>query len=400
MSRALTLLSLLLALASVASATGGWRGPRTRKYYREKSRVVKRVERPRKSSSVTYYKPLRLVKKGLQPQPKPACSEGEFFDVSRKQCINVCPEGTQLSLNAEGEQVCVPVCPGGTVPIGDVDGKTVCGPVCGDGTEFSVDARGELVCRSLTPTPLPTPSPVPAPTPSPVPAPTPSPVPAPTPSPVPTPTPTPIPSPVPTPIPSPVPTPTPSPVPTPTPAPIPSPVPTPTPSPVPTPTPSPIPTPTPSPVPTPTPSPVPTPTPTPTPSPAPVESCPEGFELGDAGVCVPVCPDQTVLSVTDAGEVTCEQIQPPPPEGQCPSGSFFMDKVESRGCTECDANCEVGSCADIIGCSVCKPGFFTQREDPDWPFECIECAGVFPGCKQCSQDIDTLLGETVECLAY
>jgi len=114
-------------------------------------------------------------------------------------------------------------------------------------------------------------------------------------------------------------------------------------------------------------------------------------------------PEPAVPTTPLAPPVVQEPVPEPTVEnggpGTCPPGSFFMEKVESRGCTECDSNCTETGCEDLTGCTVCEPGFFTQREDVDWPFMCISCESAIPGCAKCSDGITLELGETVTCVA-
>ncbi|GMH40095.1 hypothetical protein BSKO_07999 [Bryopsis sp. KO-2023] len=85
-----------------------------------------------------------------------------------------------------------------------------------------------------------------------------------------------------------------------------------------------------------------------------------------------------------------------PNEAQCEVGSFFVDKVEFKGCMECDAQC-TGDCVDLLGCRECAPGYFTFREDTAWPYECKKCEDFVPGCTTCKNDIDLEAGGVPEC---
>lgn len=96
------------------------------------------------------------------------------------------------------------------------------------------------------------------------------------------------------------------------------------------------------------------------------------------------------------GETECLTFEN---EGKCPSGQYYMKKVEFQGCSDCDAKCAAGQCVDIDGCLECKPGYYSKREDPEWPYECASCESAIPGCKACTQKIT--YGESkTKCLHY
>lgn len=67
----------------------------------------------------------------------------------------------------------------------------------------------------------------------------------------------------------------------------------------------------------------------------------------------------------------------------CSEGSFF--KPFDQTCMECDQNCSPGNCLDDIGCQECVQGFFTSREDEEWPRRCKPC--VIENCRRCRNDI-------------
>eukprot|EP00803_Ostreobium_quekettii_P011027 evm.model.scf_777.1 EVM.evm.TU.scf_777.1 scf_777:1946-4493(+) len=46
----------------------------------------------------------------------------------------------------------------------------------------------------------------------------------------------------------------------------------------------------------------------------------------------------------------------------------------------CDANC-AQACVDKDGCTACGPGYYTSRQDDEWPYECLECP--IPNCLTC-----------------
>ncbi|GMH40078.1 hypothetical protein BSKO_07982 [Bryopsis sp. KO-2023] len=127
-----------------------------------------------------------------------------------------------------------------------------------------------------------------------------------------------------------------------------------------------------------------------------VEVVPEPVEpVPETPVEEPV-PEEPVPEVEV--QVVPEPVEPEAP-GACPVGEFFMEKVEVRGCQPCDKSCGEGSCVDLDGCDACLPGYFRQREDVGWPYECVLCESVLPGCGKCKDDITLELGETPQCEA-
>lgn len=79
--------------------------------------------------------------------------------------------------------------------------------------------------------------------------------------------------------------------------------------------------------------------------------------------------------------------------GRCPDGSFYKPFDDS--CMVCDPNCAV-TCEDDVGCPSCNPGFFTSREDPEWPLLCRPC--TIPNCVKCRDDIyDAWPVQCVQC---
>ncbi|CAD7704562.1 unnamed protein product, partial [Ostreobium quekettii] len=64
-----------------------------------------------------------------------------------------------------------------------------------------------------------------------------------------------------------------------------------------------------------------------------------------------------------------------------------FQKEHDRTCMQCDKYCEPGSCVDHEGCNQCKPGYYRSRRDLFWPFLCVQCSAVIPGCEVCEDGV-------------
>lgn len=62
----------------------------------------------------------------------------------------------------------------------------------------------------------------------------------------------------------------------------------------------------------------------------------------------------------------------------------------------CDPNC-ASPCEDRIGCARCIPGYYTNRQDPEWPNVCKRC--TIPNCFECRSDIyDAWPMQCIQCV--
>ncbi|GMH40147.1 hypothetical protein BSKO_08051 [Bryopsis sp. KO-2023] len=112
--------------------------------------------------------------------------------------------------------------------------------------------------------------------------------------------------------------------------------------------------------------------------------CVPGFELVSGGfACVPSdtgVPSFPPTTVPD-GEIV--EIFEQSVGSPCPAGFFF--KPFDGTCMECDENCLPDQCLDDVGCQACQDGFFTSKEDLEWPTQCKPCD--IADCVQCRDDI-------------